>query len=78
VAGFLAAVAVRTTGAVPAGALEAGAAVREFVLAAALVGLGSAVHLPSLTRTGARLAVLGACSWAVVAGVSYVGVVLTV
>jgi uncharacterized integral membrane protein (TIGR00698 family) len=78
VAGFLAAVAVRTTGTVPAGALEAGAAVREFVLAAALVGLGSAVHLPSLTRTGARLAVLGACSWAVVAGVSYVGVVLTV
>ncbi|MDG9705505.1 YeiH family protein [Streptomyces sp. DH37] len=77
VAGFLAAVAVRTTGAVPAGALEAGATVREFVLAAALVGLGSAVHLPSLTRTGARLAVLGACSWAVVAGVSYVGVVLT-
>ncbi|MFP8963930.1 YeiH family protein [Streptomyces nanhaiensis] len=77
VAGFLAAVAVRTTGAVPAGALEAAAAVREFVLAAALVGLGSAVHLPSLARTGMRLAVLGACSWAVVAGVSYAGVLLT-
>ncbi|MCI0385666.1 YeiH family protein [Streptomyces sp. CNQ085] len=77
VTGFLAAVAVRTTGAVPAGALEAGAAVREFVLAAALVGLGSAVHLPSLARTGARLAVLGACSWVVIAGASYTGVLLT-
>ncbi|SEQ15466.1 YeiH family protein [Streptomyces radiopugnans] len=76
-AGFLAAVAVRTTGAVPAGALEAAATVREFVLAAALVGLGSAVHLPSLARTGMRLAVLGACSWVVVAGVSYAGVLLT-
>ncbi|MGY1455687.1 YeiH family protein [Streptomyces sp. SS8] len=78
VAGFLAAVALRTTGAVPAGALEAAAAVREFVLAAALVGLGSAVHLPTLARTGVRLAVLGACSWVVVAGVSYAGVLLTV
>ncbi|SFK18859.1 YeiH family protein [Streptomyces pini] len=77
VAGFLAAVAVRTTGAVPADALEAAAAVREFVLAAALVGLGSAVHLPTLARTGVRLAVLGACSWVVVAGVSYAGVLLT-
>ncbi|WP_101254768.1 YeiH family protein [Streptomyces barkulensis] len=77
VAGFLAAVAVRTTGAVPAGALEATATVREFVLAAALVGLGSAVHLPTLARTGVRLAVLGACSWVVIAGVSYTGVLLT-
>ncbi|MFP8942347.1 YeiH family protein [Streptomyces fenghuangensis] len=78
VAGFLTAVALRTTGAVPAGALEAAAAVREFVLAAALVGLGSAVHLPTLARTGVRLAVLGACSWVVVAGASYAGVLLTV
>ncbi|MFH0241053.1 YeiH family protein [Streptomyces sp. HK10] len=77
VAGFLAAVAVRTTGTVPAGALEAAATVREFVLAAALVGLGSAVHLPALARTGMRLAVLGACSWVVIAGVSYAGVLLT-
>ncbi|MTE22234.1 putative sulfate exporter family transporter [Streptomyces sp. TRM43335] len=78
VAGFLAAVAVRTAGLLPAGALAATATTREFVLAAALFGLGSAVHLPSLARTGRRLVLLGALSWAVVAGVSYVGVLLTV
>ncbi|NUK88229.1 putative sulfate exporter family transporter, partial [Streptomyces lunaelactis] len=39
-------------------------------------GLGSAVDLPSLTRTGGRVAALGLCSWAVVAGVSYAGVLL--
>ncbi|MFD1830982.1 MULTISPECIES: YeiH family protein [Streptomyces] len=77
VAGFLAAVAVRTAGLLPAGALAATATVREFVLATALFGLGSAVHLPSLARTGRRLALLGALSWAVVAGVSYAGVLLT-
>ncbi|GAA2392385.1 putative sulfate exporter family transporter [Streptomyces glaucosporus] len=77
VAGFLAAVAVRTAGLLPSGVLGAAATVREIVLAAALVGLGSAVHLPSLARSGGRLALLGAGAWVVVAGVSYAGVLLT-
>ncbi|MEU3355689.1 putative sulfate exporter family transporter [Streptomyces sp. NPDC037389] len=77
VLGFLAMVAVRTTGWLPGGALDAAAHAQELLLAAALFGLGSAVHLPSLVRTGGRVAALGLCSWVVVAGVSYGGVLLT-
>ncbi|MFI1971677.1 hypothetical protein BLA24_19575 [Streptomyces cinnamoneus] len=77
VVGFLAAVALRTTGWVPGSCLEAAQHAQELLLAAALFGLGSAVHLPSLVRTGGRVAALGLCSWVVVAGVSYGGVLLT-
>ncbi|MCC3778270.1 YeiH family protein [Streptomyces sp. UNOB3_S3] len=77
VLGFLAMVALRTTGWLPGGALDAAAHAQELLLAAALFGLGSAVHLPSLVRTGGRVAALGLCSWVVVAGVSYGGVLLT-
>ncbi|MFJ2769750.1 YeiH family protein [Streptomyces sp. NPDC087300] len=77
VAGFLAMVALRTTGLLPDGAIDAAQTAQELLLAAALFGLGSAVDLPSLTRTGGRVAALGLCSWGVIAGISYVGVVLT-
>jgi uncharacterized integral membrane protein (TIGR00698 family) len=77
VLGFLAMVALRTTGVLPAAALDAAGEVKELLLAAALFGLGSAVHLPSLARTGPRVAALGLCSWIVIAGVSYGGVLLT-
>ncbi|MEV4438390.1 putative sulfate exporter family transporter [Streptomyces sp. NPDC049577] len=77
VLGFLAMVAVRTTGVLPGGALDAAQHAQELLLAAALFGLGSAVHLPSLVRTGGRVAALGLCSWVVIAGVSYAGVLLT-
>jgi uncharacterized integral membrane protein (TIGR00698 family) len=77
VAGFLLMVAVRTTGWLPSGALGLAATVQELLLAAALFGLGSAVHLPTLARTGSRVAALGLCSWIVIAGVSYGGVLLT-
>ncbi|MGK5639555.1 YeiH family protein [Streptomyces sp. URMC 126] len=77
VVGFLAMVAVRSTGAVPGGVLDAAQHAQELLLAAALFGLGSAVHLPSLIRTGGRVAALGLCSWVVIAGVSYGGVLLT-
>lgn len=40
---------------------------QELVLAAALFGLGRAVHLPSPTRTGGRVAALGLCAWVMVA-----------
>ncbi|MFE1782279.1 YeiH family protein, partial [Streptomyces sp. NPDC059506] len=76
VAGFLAMIALRTTGVLPDAVLGAAATVREFLLAAALFGLGSAVHVPSMARTGGRTALLGLGSWAVVAGVSYAGVLL--
>jgi uncharacterized membrane protein YadS len=77
VAGFLLMVAVRSTGQLPAGALSFAGDVQELLLAAALFGLGSAVHLPTLARTGGRVAALGLCAWIVVAGVSYGGVLLT-
>lgn len=77
VAGFLAAAALRATGALPDAALEWAHTAQEALLAAALFGLGSAVHLPTLARTGGRAAALGLGAWVVVAGASYVGVLLT-
>ncbi|MFD7982800.1 YeiH family protein [Kitasatospora indigofera] len=77
VAGFLLMIALRSTGAVPAGALTLATDARELLLAAALFGLGSAVHLPTMVRTGGRIAALGLASWVMIAGVSYAGVLLT-
>ncbi|GAA2918485.1 putative sulfate exporter family transporter [Streptomyces thioluteus] len=77
VAGFLAAVAVRSTGVLPGAVLDGAQRVQELLLAAALFGLGSAVHLPSLVRTGSRVAALGLGAWVVIAGVSYAGVLAT-
>ncbi|WP_328299664.1 putative sulfate exporter family transporter [Streptomyces sp. NBC_00435] len=77
VAGFLAAAALRATGVLPDVALEGAHTAQELLLAAALFGLGSAVHLPTLSRTGGRAALLGLAAWLVVAGVSYAGVLLT-
>ncbi|WNI28987.1 putative sulfate exporter family transporter [Streptomyces sp. ITFR-6] len=75
--GFLAMTALRSTGLLPAGALDAAATGQELLLAAALFGLGTAVHLPTLARSGARTAVLGLASWLVIAVASYGGVLLT-
>ncbi|MET7359680.1 putative sulfate exporter family transporter [Streptomyces sp. NPDC005562] len=77
VVGFLAMVALRTTGWLSGGAIDLAETAQELLLAAALFGLGSAVDLPSLTRTGGRVAALGLVSWVVIAGISYVGVLLT-
>ncbi|MGY0061316.1 YeiH family protein [Streptomyces sp. LZ34] len=77
VLGFLAMVALRSTDRLPSAALDTAATVQELLLATALFGLGSAVHLPSLARTGGRVAALGLCAWVVVAGVGYGGVLLT-
>ncbi|MFI6152467.1 YeiH family protein [Kitasatospora sp. NPDC051170] len=77
VAGFLAMIVLRTTGVLPERALGLAGDAQELLLAAALFGLGSAVHLPTMARTGGRIALLGLGSWVVVAGVSYAGVLLT-
>ncbi|MFF4327878.1 YeiH family protein [Streptomyces sp. NPDC048387] len=77
VAGFLATAALRATGLLPHVALDWAHTAQEVLLAAALFGLGSAVHLPSLARTGGRAALLGLGAWVVVAGVSYAGVLVT-
>ncbi|MBD0691827.1 YeiH family protein [Streptomyces sp. CBMA123] len=77
VAGFLAMIVLRTTGVLPDQALTLAGDAQELLLAAALFGLGSAVHLPTMARTGGRIALLGLGSWVVVAGVSYAGVLIT-
>ncbi|MFE9258452.1 YeiH family protein [Streptomyces sp. NPDC006879] len=77
VLGFLLTAAVRATGHVPGTVLQHTGQIRELLLAAALFALGSAVHLPTLARTGGRAAVLGLGAWLVVAGASYGGVLLT-
>ncbi|MET8624064.1 putative sulfate exporter family transporter [Kitasatospora sp. NPDC004669] len=77
VAGFLAMIVLRTVGVLPERALTLAGDAQELLLAAALFGLGSAVHLPTMVRTGGRIALLGLGSWVVVAGVSYAGVLVT-
>ncbi|MEV7027071.1 putative sulfate exporter family transporter [Kitasatospora sp. NPDC093558] len=77
VAGFLAMIVLRTTGVLPERALTLAGDAQELLLAAALFGLGSAVHLPTMVRTGGRIALLGLGSWVMVAGVSYAGVLIT-
>ncbi|GGS10199.1 membrane protein [Streptomyces aureoverticillatus] len=77
VAGFVGMVAVRSTGWLPDAALDAAGTAQELLLAAALFGLGSAVDLRSLVRTGGRVGLVGLCAWVVVGGVSYAGVCLT-
>ncbi|WP_405774268.1 YeiH family protein [Streptomyces sp. NBC_00859] len=77
VIGFLVMTALRSTGLVPSGVLGAADTAQQLLLAMALFGLGSAVHLPSLARSGARTALLGLASWVVVASASYGGVLLT-
>ncbi|MER8187332.1 putative sulfate exporter family transporter [Kitasatospora sp. NPDC094015] len=77
VAGFLLVVVVRSVFGLPDGVLDGAQQAQELLLAAALFGLGSAVHLPTLARTGGRVAALGLASWVMIAGVSYAGVLLT-
>ncbi|MEO3817938.1 putative sulfate exporter family transporter [Plantactinospora sp. B24E8] len=77
VVGFLTMIALRSTGWLPESLLAGTALLQEILLAAALFALGSAVHLPTLARTGGRAAALGLSAWVVVAGVSYAGVLVT-
>ena len=77
VAGFLAMIAVRTTGVLPASALSAAKQLQDLLLAAGMFGLGTGVRLRELARTGARPLALGLASWALIASAAYVGVRLT-
>lgn len=76
VVGFLAAIGLASTGLLPAPMLAGAKAVQTVLLTAALVGLGTGIHLPTLRRTGGRALILGLLSWLLVAAVAYAGVVL--
>lgn len=74
VVGFLAMVVLRSSGRVPLAVLTVAQFIETIVLAAALFGLGAGVHLRTLARTGGRAALLGLCSWVLIAALAYVGV----
>lgn len=76
VLGFLAAVAVRSSGVVPDVALDGAQVVGTALLTAAMLGLGADVHVPTLVRTGGRALALGAVSTAVTASTSLAGLYL--
>jgi uncharacterized membrane protein YadS len=67
VLGFIAMVGLRSTGWLPAGWLEAGAALQDILLGAALFGLGSAVRVRTLLHTGGRALLAALVSWLLIA-----------
>lgn len=71
VVGFLAMVAVRSTGVAPEAVLDVSKTVTTLLLAGALFGLGCAVKVRSLLATGPRALLLGLGSTLLVASVAY-------
>jgi uncharacterized integral membrane protein (TIGR00698 family) len=76
VLGFLACVAFRSTGLVPAGALAVISQVQVAALGAALFGMGASVKIASLFRRSGPVVVVATLSTLIVGGVSLVGVLL--
>lgn len=77
VVGFLLMMLVRTTGVVPDELLAPVETLTTLLFAAALFGLGTAVRLGVLLRTGRRGLVLGAASTVLVAGAAFVALAVT-
>lgn len=76
VVGFLVMIAIRSTGILPQAVLDAAELAESILLAAALFGLGTSVHLRTLFTTGARAALLGLASWVLIGAAAYGGVLL--
>ena len=74
VVGFLAMIALRTSGIIPDGWLSMLKTIEQWCLAVALVGLGSEVRIAKLFKVGGRPLLLAAISWAAIALVSLLGV----
>lgn len=74
VLGFLACVALRSTGLVPQPVLQVVGTLQTLTLGAALFGMGTGVHLASLARSSGRAFVLAIASTLCVASVSLAGV----
>ena len=71
VLGFIAAVLVRTFVPVPEVILSGADTVQNALLAMALFGLGSAVRVSELLRTGWRALLVGLLSWALIAALAF-------
>ncbi len=76
--GFLACVALRSTGVVPSPVLDVLGTAQTITLGAALFGMGTGVHLASLVRHSGQAFALSVISTLVVASVSLAGVYLLV
>ena len=73
---FVGAIAVASTGVVGDDALSAIDWCRSLLLAAALFAIGTRVDARRLAKLGVRPLVLGLASWALVATLAYVGVLI--
>jgi len=76
VLGFLAAVVARTLIDLPAGFLAGADTVQLLLLGVALFGLGSAVRIGTLVRTGGRALAVAGISWFAIAALSLVAVAI--
>jgi uncharacterized integral membrane protein (TIGR00698 family) len=76
VLGFLACVALRSTGVIPTGALAAISQVQVAALGAALFGMGAAVQIRSLFRGSGRVLLVSTLSTLLVTGVALAGVLV--
>jgi uncharacterized integral membrane protein (TIGR00698 family) len=76
VLGFVAMVGLRSTGVLPSEILAVAKVATTLLLAGALFGLGTSVHLAGLVRTGGRAVALGAVSTVVAAATSLLAIVL--
>jgi uncharacterized membrane protein YadS len=74
VVGFLAMIALRTSGVIPEGWLSPLKTIEQWCLAVALVGLGSEVKISKLFKVGGRPLLLALISWASIATVSLLGI----
>jgi uncharacterized integral membrane protein (TIGR00698 family) len=74
VAGFLAAIAVRSTNLLPDTALDVARTVTTVLLAAALFGLGSSVRVRVLAASGPRAIALGMASTLLLAAIALAGI----
>lgn len=67
VVGFVAMVALRSTGWMPQAGLEAAAGLQDILLGAALFGLGTAVRVQTLLHTGLRAVSAALAAWLLIA-----------
>ena len=77
VLGFLAMIALRSTGILSTSQVNLSQDAANLLMAAGLFALGTGVDVPKLARTGGRALALGLVSWLLIATVAYVGVRLT-
>ena len=77
VLGFLAMIALRSTGILSTSQVNLSQDAANLLMAAGLFALGTGVDVLKLARTGARALALGLISWLLIATVAYLGVRLT-